>query len=251
VAFFVGAANVPRGDASMHATLSTHGVERLLAGYGIELGRDLVVDVDPKASVSFSVSTTSGVVRAHVPFVPLVLDDDHRLDTSFPVFFRMNEVAFPLASSLLLHGAMQPEATLREIARTSPLAVRVTGAEVDLHPLRPWRPVGAEGPVVLAVAEEGTLHGAFDGSRKSAGHARVLVIASSQFLANPLARAASSGETVPGMPALGGDEQLGAVATPYAQQELTSTILAFKNTLDWLSFDDDLVDCSLLADAGR
>jgi ABC-type uncharacterized transport system len=251
VAFFVGAANVRRGDASMHAALSTHGLERLLAGYGIELGRDLVVDLDPKASVSIVVSTTTGVSHMALAFVPVVSGDDRRLDTSFPVFFRLEEVAFPLASSVVLHPERQPEARLRSLAHTSPRAVRVTGDDVDLHPLHPWRPTGAEGPVVPAAAEDGTLHGAFDPSRKATGHARVLVVASSQFLANPLARAGNAVASDPNVPPVGGDDTLLQLAGPYAQQEVTSTILVFKNTLDWLSFEDDFVDCSLMADAGR
>ena len=251
VAFFVGAANLRRGDASMHAALSTHGLERLLAGYGIELGRDLVVDLDPKASASVSTQTASGLVKVQLPFVPRVFDDDHRLDSSFPIFFRMSEVALPMASSLVMHREKQPEATLRELARSSPRAVRVTGDVVDLHPLARWTPAGAEGPVVLAVAEDGTIHGAFDPARKSTGHARVLVVASSQFLTNPLARAGNAAEPASALSPVGGDAPLLQVAGPYAQQEVTATILTFKNTLDWLSFEDDFVDCSLMAVAGR
>ena len=81
----------------------------------------------------------------------------------------------------------------------------------------------------------------------------MLVVASSQFLANPLARAGNAvdpASRTPPMPSAG-DEQLLMVAGPYAQQHATSTILVFKNTLDWLSFEDDLVDCNILPDASR
>ena len=47
----------------------------------------------------------------------------------------MEEVAFPMASSLVVHREKQPEATLHEIARSSPRAVRVTGDAVDLRPV--------------------------------------------------------------------------------------------------------------------
>jgi hypothetical protein len=43
---------------------------------------------------------------------------------------------------------------------------------------------------------------------------------------------------------MGGDEQLLQLAGPYASQALTGTILAFKNTLDWLSGDTDLLAVS-------
>ena len=244
--FFVGAANVARGDTTMHATLSTHGLERLLAGYGIELGRDLVVDLDPKGAFSSLGVSTTGVANRQVPFVPLVTAEDHRLDASFPAFFRLDAVAFPLASSISVHPEKQPQAKLRELARSSPRAVRVTGPDVDMHPFKPWSPAGAAGATVLAASIEGTLHGAFDPSRASTGPARVFVVASSQFLANPIARASSSANGMVPAP-----EEWTQAATPYAQQELTSTILVFKNSLDWLTFEDDLAACGLLGDAGR
>jgi hypothetical protein len=52
------------------------------------------------------------------------------------------------------------------------------------------------------------------------------------------------------MPNLGGDEQLLMLAGPYAQQFITGTILVFKNTLDWLTGDTDLlaVSAKLLSD---
>jgi hypothetical protein len=46
------------------------------------------------------------------------------------------------------------------------------------------------------------------------------------------------------MPNLGGDEQLLLIAGPYAQQYVTETILVFKNTLDWLTGDTDLLAVS-------
>jgi hypothetical protein len=50
---------------------------------------------------------------------------------------------------------------------------------------------------------------------------------------------------------VGGDEQLQMIAGPYAQKCLTGTILSFKNTLDWMSGDSDLIAASakLLSEA--
>jgi len=52
------------------------------------------------------------------------------------------------------------------------------------------------------------------------------------------------------MPNLGGDEQLLMLASPYAQQFITGSILVFKNTLDWLTVDTDLlaVSAKILSD---
>jgi len=41
-----------------------------------------------------------------------------------------------------------------------------------------------------------------------------------------------------------GDEELLMISQPYAQQYLTETILSFKNTLDWMGGDSDLIAAS-------
>ena len=46
------------------------------------------------------------------------------------------------------------------------------------------------------------------------------------------------------MPGGGGDENLLQLAGPYTQQILTNAILVFKNTLDWLTGDTDLLAVS-------
>jgi hypothetical protein len=43
---------------------------------------------------------------------------------------------------------------------------------------------------------------------------------------------------------VGGDPQLLAVAQHYAQRYLTNTLLAVKNTMDWISGDQDLLAIS-------
>jgi hypothetical protein len=43
---------------------------------------------------------------------------------------------------------------------------------------------------------------------------------------------------------MGGDEDLMMLSQPYAQQYLTWTILSFKNTLDWMGNDSDLIAVS-------
>ena len=48
------------------------------------------------------------------------------------------------------------------------------------------------------------------------------------------------------MAPVSGDEELLTLSQPYAQQFLTETILAFKNTLDWMSADSDLLACTTL-----
>jgi hypothetical protein len=45
---------------------------------------------------------------------------------------------------------------------------------------------------------------------------------------------------------MGTESPLARLADAYARQHLTSTILAFKNLLDWSTGDDQLLACSAL-----
>jgi hypothetical protein len=69
----------------------------------------------------------------------------------------------------------------------------------------------------------------------------VFVVASSQFLANPFARASNptgAARTLLSQAKPSPDaEKLAQLAAPYAQDQLTSTILVFKNTIDWMTGD--------------
>ena len=262
LAIYASSVNVKNSDASMNATLGAHGLEKLLEGYGIELRKDVVLDYGRAFHVNLM--TNTGVARQWFPHF-LSAEDDSRftgdeqlLDTSFPPFFRIPTLVFPLASSVVLHKEKQPGASLRVVARSTPASFRVTTDTVDLRPIQRWTPPKGSEPSQFAIAatvEGEKLKSAFpsgdkqgvDAPAESVGKARVFVIASSQFLANPLARAGNGpdmGQMGMMMPGMGGDEQLQQLAGPYAQQAITQTILSFKNALDWLSGDTDLLAVS-------
>lgn len=252
------AVNIKASDATMNASLNTHGLEKLLDGYGVEMKKDAVVDFG--RSFRVPVMTQGGLASARFPQLLLVQDDarftgnETLLDTSYPAFFRLQELVFPFASSLELKADKQPDAKLQIIARSTPRSIALTGDTVDLKPFQRWVPKGKWEQLGIAANVEGKLKSAFaagEGIERpdaSAGVSRVLVIASSQFFANPLARAGNGPDMSQfggmQMPSMGGDEQLLQVAGGYAQQALTPTILTFKNTLDWLTGDTDLLAVS-------
>jgi len=142
--------------------------------------------------------------------------------------------------------------------------VHLTGDTVDLELDQKWSTKikgQQQRQYAIAADVEGTLKTAFpegdkqgvEAPAQSAQPARVFVLASSEFFANPLARAGNGpdmGQYGQMMPNLGGDEQLLMLASPYAQQFITGSILVFKNTLDWLTGDTDLlaVSAKILAD---
>jgi hypothetical protein len=276
LAVIASAVNVKAADASMQATLSTHGLEKLLDGYGIEMRKDALLEFGRPFRVN--VYTQGGPQTMRFPPLHDVRDDfrfsgdEQLLDTGFAAFFRISQVPFPMDSSLVLHREKQPDvaaaaakcpagkpcpAQFKVLARTTPKTLRETGDTVDMKPMRQWRPKGEFSQFNLAATIEGKdLASAFpagdkmgvEAPAKSAGTSRILVIASSQFFANPFARAGNGpdmgqmGMQMP--PGMGGDEQLQQLAMPYAQQILTNTIIVFKNMLDWVTGDVDLLAAS-------
>jgi ABC-type uncharacterized transport system involved in gliding motility auxiliary subunit len=262
---FASAVNLKAGDGGMKATLATHGLENLLNGYGVEMKKDAVLEWS--RSLRLPVLTAMGtVVSIRAPAIVQAqrdprFDDEHQLlDDGFAGFFRADEISFPFPSTLVPHADKQPEAKLKVVARTTPASWAETGDTVDLKISPNWRPKPPLDQRAIAIALEGTIKAAMgsgDGVEvptASKSKSRVLVISSAGFLTNPFARSGQGmemGGQFAQMGPVGGDEQLQMMAGPYAQKYLTGTILAFKNTLDWMSGDSDLIAASakLLSEA--
>jgi len=119
LAIVASAVNIPRGDPSMTATLERHGLERLVAGYGMEMLNEAILDFG--APLNFQAQGRLGTpVLALIPAISLSSDAVPtavaRVDTSFAPFFRMDIIAFPYASPIVLHAERQPNAKLRVVA---------------------------------------------------------------------------------------------------------------------------------------
>ena len=277
VVIFAGAVNMKPSDGTMKAELNTRGLDKLLDGYGIELKKDAVLDFGRPAVIR--VMTQAQAVMLPHPGLALAQYDgridekEQFLDQKFSGFFRMDELVFPFPSTLVAHADKQPKTRMRVVARTSPRSTSVTGETADMSWKQQFKPSGEYGQHAIAVAIEpaccdgsvdcgasdpckaGILKSAFAGKEDAAvaapaeskGPARLLVVASPQFLANPYARAGNAPPMPPQlqmMGPMGGDEDLMMISQPYAQQYLTETILAFKNTLDWMGGDSDLIAVS-------
>ena len=123
--------------------------------------------------------------------------------------------------------------------------------------MRPgWKPKPPFEQRTIAAVAEGPLKSAFAGAgddlgvksnEKAPQPSRVLVVSSSEFLTNPFAFA-GNGPDLGGQFAMfgnvGGDRELLMIAGQYANRYLTNTILSVKNTLDWISGDQDLLAAS-------
>jgi hypothetical protein len=131
----------------------------------------------------------------------------------------------------LPHPERQPAAIVQVVARSTQRAASERFETRSLWPAENDAPRGDLAERALAIGVEGKVASAF--GEGSAERARIVVISASQFLANPFARAAAAM-----------DSDAALLSQPYAQRHLTTTILAFKNTLDWISAEDDLAVCS-------
>jgi ABC-type uncharacterized transport system involved in gliding motility auxiliary subunit len=258
---YASAVNMRASDAKFSATLNTHNLDKLLTGYGVEMKKDAVFDW--ARSIRLPVPTqTGGMAWVREPAIVQVqpsggLDAEHQmLDTAFPGFFRIEELSFPFPSSLVVQKDKQPGAQINVRARSTPAAWVESTDSLDMGLKADWKPKPPLDQRNLAVSVEGKLKSAFGGGNaegveiapESKGQSRVLVVSSSQFLANPFARQGNGqqmeGQMAAMMPAIGGDKGLQMISQPYAQKYLTATILAFKNTLDWATGDQDLVAAS-------
>jgi ABC-type uncharacterized transport system involved in gliding motility auxiliary subunit len=248
-------------DAQMDAQLSTHNLDKLLAGYGINMKKNAVLDFG--AQFAIIVPTQTGQIQqirdpaiAHVVADPRMEKNEELLDTKFAGFFRMQELAFPYPSSLEILRDKQPaDVEIKVVARSTPSSTVVEGESIDLKLKAHWEPKPPMAQQVIAATVKGKLKSAFAGQKDdsipapevAAQPSRVLVISSSQFLTNPFAYS-GNGQELGGqfqmMGSIGGDPTLQAIANPYAQRYLNNTIIAVKNILDWMTGDSDLVESS-------
>ncbi len=261
LAVFASAVNIKPNDPKMKATLNTHGLEKLLAGYGINMKKDMLLDYG--AHLQIPIITQAGIqpVRhppiAHVAEDPRLDEEDEQLlDTSFPTFFRLPEAAFPYPSSLELDKEKQPaDVKFQVVARTTPNTTVLEDENLDLPlQLQGWQPKPPFEQRIISAAVDGKLKSAFAGTEggldvpeQAPAESRVLVVSSSQFLTNPFAYSGNGpelGQQFQMFGNVGGDPQLLAVAGQYANRYLTNTILAVKNTMDWMTGDQDLLAIS-------
>ena len=136
---YASAVTMKANDATMNATLSLHGLDKLLPGYGIKMSKDAVFDYG--AQFRLPAQTQGGGMTwirhpgiAHVVSDPRFdSDSDRLLDTSFAPFFRMDEALFPFPSSLTIDKTKQPaDVKVTVVARTTPATSVVTSDTVDM-----------------------------------------------------------------------------------------------------------------------
>jgi hypothetical protein len=256
-----GAVNMKAADATMKATLNTHGLEKLTDKYGIEMKKEAIMDMRSQMRLPIArqgdrlqFTTFPGVMQ--MQHDDSADEGEQPLDNGFAGFFRLEEIVFPYPSTLVPHPDKQPDAEMKVVAQSLESATGVTEDTVDMKrtDYTLGKVEGEVGRRAFAVAVEGKIKSAFYGHAPEGvtipaqeAEGRLLVISAPQFLVNPFARAGNPPPMPPQMQMMGsfgGDRELQLIAQHYAGTFLTTTILAFKNLLDWMTGDGDLVAAS-------
>jgi len=256
---YASAVTLKPQDPSMTASLDLHGLDKLLVGYGLGIQKDAVLDFG--GQFGMAVPTPRGTLRMGHPGIAKVVDDprleggDKLLDSGFAGFFRLDEMSFPFPSSIKLDKSKQPaDVKIYAVARTTPQTSLQTGTTINLKPGQTPKPSRPQSQQVIAAVAEGKLKSAFSvggegvsQNGQAASGSRVLLVASSLFLTNPFAYAGNGpemGGQFQMFGAVGGDQELQMYGMAYARGYLERMIISFKNTLDWMSGDQDLLAAS-------
>lgn len=248
---FASAVTLEPQNPRMEARLSTHRLETLLSGYGVNMKRNALLDFRSHLALHTPSLTGNDALVVHTGILRLNADsrekDEWLIDATFAGFFRMQELTFPYPSSLELQREKQPaNVAIQVVARSSSRTVALEGERVDMKLRTIWEPSPPLAQHVIAAAVTGSLKSAFS-AQIAARSSRVLVISSSQFLTNPFAFSGNGPDTEGQVrhgegEASGGDPVLQALANLYAKSYLTNTIVAVKSILDWMTMDAELLD---------
>jgi hypothetical protein len=249
---YASAVNLRKADPSMTATLTTRGLDSLLDGYGIHLNRDAVLDHGAALEMDLLTSQGGRAILRHPGVVRPTSTTQAAgrplLDAGFAGFFRMDEIVLPFCSSLDLQRGKQPaDVRVEAVARSTEQVSVETGVSVDMKLRESWPQAAPSQQRILAAYAQGKLQSAFASKplpgtslpQRADRPSRLLVVSSSLFVTNPFGYAGNAAEA--GSPAA--DPQLLLVAQQYTSH-LTNIIVSVKNTLDWMSGDDDLVAVS-------
>lgn len=205
----------------------------LLIGYGVELEPRLLVG----GGNAFSVVLTGqypGIFSMHPPKTSGARGGV--FDSLFQPFTQNDGFTMPFPSPLVVHAKKQPGASFREVATIA--APVVTTSPVELGPRDESAAAPGDAQRTVGVAVEGTIRSAYN-AEVSTGNARILVLSSAQFLANPYLRAVPEKGTPGDSPEATDERQtLQSHAGTHVTVYMAGNMLAFVNSLDWLARED-------------
>lgn len=234
VGIFTGSVKVDIETApNFTGTAATHGLNRLLEGYGIRMGNNLAFDAQ---CVRLPARGPGGFpVLLPYPAWPVISFNEQQ--SAHPTAFRLPQIVMPFASTLS-RPRLRPGKNIRvtDLMRTTEQSWLQTGT-YELDPSQRWAPGGRTGPFTLAIAADGRLPSAFAGHPSSSSSdgdsgggdiqaperaerdARLLVVGSAGF----------------------SDDAVIGFLSRMQRSETPSNLAFLLNSVDWLAQDADLV----------
>lgn len=223
---FGGAYNVTLEGAPAAAAANT-GINRLLQGWGMELGDGIVASAE-------CLPLPMQRLPIPVPYPPFPIAGIDEEAQEHPALFRLRQVPFAWAAPIELSDRFDELNGIRLAQSSDETSWVMAGESIQLRQRRPdeWRFEGERGPHTLLAAVEGTLPSAFadaageeassiEAPAESTAEARVLVAGSGWVLHE---------ELIGYLQQIGQQAPAAAAAGPFAL-----------NSIDWLAQDADLI----------
>ena len=172
---------------SFAPTPNAQNVDQLVSSYGIELGQQIVGDVE---CAEMQMQEKRGFLTLRVPVKYPLIPMPRALEGSTPMAKGVGEIAVPFAVPLYPKTDIEG-VQVASLAKSSPKSWLEEPTQENLNPKRDWSKVevGFTGPYTLLAQAWGTLPSFSQEGVKSAAEARVIVAGSSSLLneqvANP------------------------------------------------------------------
>ncbi|MFI5299593.1 MAG: Gldg family protein [Polyangiales bacterium] len=260
VAIFANTVHLKEADASMAATFAGMGIDKLMAGYGVDYKNELLIDAQQFWTPVFQLQAGIGAQLPPYPFIFMGNGGkEATFKDDFAPFFRLQQIAIPFPTEITVDKARAggDAVTITNVAHSTKKIVTLTGTSIGLSPNPEKQGQGAsqkreEREAVIAVDIEGAIKSAFPGGGEGVdgvpavanGKARLFVVSTAQFFGNPFQDAGKSpfAGQIPGMdPSMGSDEELMRYAQLYQRGPRISSWLIAKATSDWISQETDLL----------
>jgi gliding-associated putative ABC transporter substrate-binding component GldG len=162
-----------------------HGLAPLLAGYGVDIERGLVLDAE---CATLRVSRQQGFLRIQEPVQYPFMPQPRSLEVSQPLTRGLTQVVFPFMSPLRITASEGGPVRAEVLVRSSPQSWVLT-PPYDINPFHRWTrdAIGEQASRNLVVALTGALPGRFaqgteDVMSQESRESRVIVAGGSSFL---------------------------------------------------------------------
>lgn len=228
---FGGALKLDVASGAPTAAKVNTGLNQLLDKWGLRINDGIVADAQCGRA---RMPTNLGIPIA-VPYPPAPIITFNEKQREHPVMFRLNQVAMPYSSEIILSDTLKGNAEVSRtvLAETTKASWLMQGDTINLETKERWEVPGYEGPYAVGVALSGRLPSAFAESISKDPNANTPQVES------PEKAESDVHVLVFGGGALLRDEFM---PKPGEQGQFFGGTVAFAlNAIDWLANDSDLI----------